>query len=174
MRFQPTLTFKQYRDTCQAVATAKTRGSQGRSWKGYVSLGIACLALGLSLQVPAAREPAFTLFAVLFFCWFFLKLLAKKSKEKCFRRIFLEEQEALNNQVLTIDELGITCVVGHGQITSHHSWEAFTKCIDMFDAYVFLPSPNTFVRVPKEPLSLSEMELILRWSSAIPKTPHGT
>ena len=169
MRFQPTITFEQYRDTCQAVAAAKTKELAKRSWKGYVSLGLICLAVGLSPQIPAARVPMSILFGVLILCWIFSKPLAKRSQEKCLRAIFSEEQGALNDQVLTIDESGISCDVGNGQVTSHHTWKAFNKRIDMSDAYVFLPSPNSFVRVPKEPLSLSEVELVLQWSSSIPK-----
>ncbi len=74
----------------------------------------------------------------------------------------------LNDQVLTIDESGISCDRGNGQAVSDHTWNAFVKSIDMPDAYVFLPSPNTFIRVPKETLPLSELELVWHWSSMVP------
>lgn len=80
----------------------------------------------------------------------------------------MEEQERLNNQILTIDESGICCDEGNGRVISHYTWSAFIKCIDMPDAYVFLPSPNSFVRVPKASLSQAEIELLLQWSGAIP------
>lgn len=168
MRFHPTITFEQYRNTCQAVAAAKPKGVRKRSWKGYVGLGVACLALGLSLQIPAARVPALTVFAILTLCWILSKPLTRRSQESCFRAIFSEEQEVLNDQVLTIDESGISCDRGNGQAVSDHTWNAFVKSIDMPDAYVFLPSPNTFIRVPKETLPLSELELVWHWSSMVP------
>jgi hypothetical protein len=168
MRFHPTITFEQYRNTCQAVAAAKPKGVRKRSWKGYVSLGVACLTLGLSPQIPLARVPALTVFVIFTLCWILSKPLARRSQESCFRAIFSEEQEALNDQVLTIDESGISSDRGNGQAVSHHAWNAFVKRIDMPDAYIFLPSPNTFIRVPKETLPLSELELVWQWSSKIP------
>jgi hypothetical protein len=82
--------------------------------------------------------------------------------------MFSEEQELLNNQTLTVDESGIACDGCNGQATSHHTWKAFIKRIDMPDAYVFLPSPNSFIRVPKEMLPVSDLELVWRWSAMVP------
>jgi hypothetical protein len=168
MRLQPTISFEQYRDTCGAVAAAKPKAVRKRSWKGYVGLGIACLALGLSPQIPAARIPALELLVFVALYSILSKPLARRSQDKCFRTIFHEEQELLNNQVLTIDESGITCDIGNGQATTHHTWKAFKKRIDLPDAYIFLPSPNSFIRVPKELVPLSDLELVWRWSSTVP------
>ena len=52
--------------------------------------------------------------------------------------------------------------------TSHHRWQAFIKRIEMPDAFVFLSSPNHFIRVPKDALSSSDREHILHWSSTVP------
>jgi hypothetical protein len=168
MSFHPTITFEQYRDTCKAVAAAKPNGARKRSWKGYVVLGVACLTLGLSPQIPAARVPALAFIAILTLCWILSKPLARRSQDSCFRTIYSEEQESLNDQVLTVDESGISCNTGDGKATSHHTWSAFIKRIDMPDAYVFLPSPNSFIRVPKEMLTMSELELVLRWDPTVP------
>ncbi|HKN22661.1 MAG TPA: hypothetical protein VJX73_14655 [Terracidiphilus sp.] len=173
MHFRPTITFEQYRNTCQAVVASKDKRVQHRSWKEYVVLGIACLVLGLAPQVPVARVPVFTLYAVGILCWIFSKPLAKRSQEKCLRAVYSEEQEMLNAQVLTISESGISCDRVNGQVTSHYTWQAFIKRIDMPDAFVFLPSPNSFVRVPKEMLSSSECELIWQWSSTVPNCSSG-
>ena len=168
MRFHPTITFEQYRDTCQAVAAAKPKGVRQRSWKGYVGLGIVCLAVGLSPQIPAARIPALTIFVTFALLWIISKPLGRRSQERCFRTMFSEEQELLNNQTLTVDESGIACDGCNGQATSHQTWQAFVKRIDMPDAFVFLPSPNSFIRVPKEILPSSDRELIWQWSSTVP------
>lgn len=172
MRFHPTITFEQYRNTCQAVAAAKPKKVRKRSWKEYMVVAVVCLALGLASQVPAARVPALTLFAVLILCRIFSKPLANRSQERCLRVIYSEEQETLNGQVLTIDESGISCDQANGQATSHQTWRALMRRIDMPDAFVFLPSPNSFVRVPKEMLPLSDRELIWQWSSTVP-TPDA-
>jgi hypothetical protein len=168
MRFHPSITFEQYRNTCLAVKAAKAKRVQQRSWKGYVVLGIVCLVLGLARQVPVARVPAFTLYAAMILCWIFSKPLAKWSQDRCLRAIYSEEQGTLNEQVFTIDESGVSCDQINGQATSHKTWQAFIKRIDMPDAFVFLPSPNSFVRVPKEMLAPSDLELIWQWSSTVP------
>jgi hypothetical protein len=168
MRFHPTITFEQYRDTCQAVAAAKSKVTDKGSWKGYVSMCLVCLALAFAPQLPSARVPALISFAILIFFWIFSKPLARRSRENCLKAIFAEEQEMLNNQVLTVDESGIACDIGRGKAGSHHSWSAFAKRLDLPDAYLFLPTPNSFVRVPKEPLSSSELELIWQWSAKVP------
>jgi hypothetical protein len=168
MRFHPAITFEQYRNTCKAVASAKTKPFQHRSWKEYVVLGIVCLVLGLAPQVPVARVSAFTILAVMILCWISSKPIAKLSQERCLRGIYAEEQERLNHQVFTIDESGIFCDRVDGQATSFHRWQAFVKRIDMPDAFVFLPSPNSFFRVPKELLTSSDRELIWQWSSIVP------
>jgi hypothetical protein len=171
MRFHPTITFEQYRNTYQAVAAAKTKRVQHRSWKEYVVLGIVCFVLGLAPRVPVARVPAFTIYAVMILCWIFSKPIAKRSQESCLRAIYSEEQERLNQQVFSIDESGISCDEVNGQATSHHTWQAFIKRIDMPDAFVFLPSPNSFFRVPKDMLSSFERELVWQWSSTVPTDP---
>ena len=168
MRFHPTITFEQYRDTCLAVTAAKAKQVQQRSWKEYVVLGIVCLVFGLAPQVPVARVPVFTIYAVMILCWIFSKPISKWSRERCLRAIYSEEQERLNQQVFTIDESGISCDQVNGQATSHHTWQAFVKRIDMPDAFVFLPSPNGFFRVPKALLTSSDRELIWQWSSTVP------
>ena len=168
MRFRPTITFEQYRATCKAVAAAKSKAAGNRSWFGSVGLGVVCLALGLSLQIPAARIPALTALAVLALCSILSKPFAKRSQDRCFRTIFSEVQEALNDQGLLIEETGITCDRGNGLAVSHSAWKAFIKRIEMPDAYVFLPTPNSFIRVPKQKLALPEQELVMKWSSTIP------
>ena len=168
MRFRPEISFEQYRDTCLAVVAAKAKGARSRSWKGTVGLVIACLAIGLSPQISEAREPALIVFALFALCWIFSKPLAKRSQDKSFRMIFAEEQEFLNNQIMTIDQAGIACEMGGGKATTHYTWVAFIKRIDLPDAYVFLPSPNSFVRVPKQALPLSDLELVGQWSSIVP------
>lgn len=168
MRFHPTITFEQYRDACQAIAAVKTKRVQHCSWKEYVVLGIFCLVLGLAPQVPVARVPVYTIYAVMILCWIFSKPITKWSRERCLRVVYSEEQERLNQQVLTIDESGISCDQVNGQATSHHAWQAFVKRIDMPDAFVFLPSPNSFFRVPKELLTSSDCELIWQWSATVP------
>ncbi|MGO4518356.1 YcxB family protein [Terriglobus sp. 2YAB30_2] len=168
IRFRPTISFEQYRDTLQAVVAMKPKRVPKRSWPEYVILGVVCLAVGLSPQVPPIRVPTYTMVVVYVLYALFSGLLAKRTREKCLRAIFMEEEAGLNDQVLTIDESGIFSDRGNGQVTAHFAWSAFIKCIDMSDAYVFLPSPNGFVRVPKEPLSQAEVELLLRWSGATP------
>lgn len=133
-----------------------------------VGLGLACLAIGLSPQIPEARVPALVFFVVVALCWIFSKPLAKRSQDKCFRAIFAEEQDVLNDQIMTIDQSGIACDMGGDKVSTHHTWAAFIKRIDLPDAYVFLPSPNSFIRVPKQALPLSDLELVRQWSSIVP------
>jgi len=174
MRFQAKITFDQYKDTCLAVAAAKPgKGNHKKSWKGYVSLALVCLALGLSPQLPGARVPAFVIFSIIVLLGILSKPLARRSQDRCFRSIFSEEEQFLNGQLLTVDESGITCDRIDGQATSHNSWQSLTKRIDTPDAYIFLPSPNSFIRVPKEFLSKSDLELIWKWSSMVPAAENN-
>jgi hypothetical protein len=97
------------------------------------------------------------------------KVLGRRSRDKCIRRFYAEEEPALNDQVLTIDESGISCVQGNGQVTSHHRWTAFAYYIEMPDALIFLPSPNSFIRVPTKVLTPADGQRIREWSSSVPK-----
>jgi hypothetical protein len=168
MRFQPATTFEQFRDTCQAVSSARTKHFRHRSWRENVLLGVVCLVFGLAAQVPVARVAAITLFAVMVLFWILSKPIGKRSRERWLRDLYAEEQTWLNEQVLTIDESGISSDHVNGLVTSHHRWQAFTKRIDMPDAFVFLSSPNHFIRVPKDALSSSDREHVLHWSSTVP------
>lgn len=165
MRLHPTMTFEQYKATYLALMAEKTKVKQNQSWKGYVSIALACLAIGLAPQLPAARTPVFSIFAVFILYSVACKPLARRAQEKCLKAIYDEEQAKLNDQVLTIDESGVSCDQSKGLATSHQTWPAFIKRIDTPDAFVFLPSPNTFLRIPKEHLTLADQQLILEWSS---------
>ena len=111
--------------------------------------------------------PALVFFATVALLWIFSKPLAKRSQDKCFRSIFAEEQDFLNNQLMTIDQSGIAFDMDAGKVSTHHTWTSFIKRIDLPDAYLFLPSPNSFIRVPKQSLSLSDLELVWRWSTMV-------
>ena len=111
--------------------------------------------------------PTLVTFAVIVVCWLICIPLSKRSQRECLRRVFVDEQESLNNQVLNIDESGISCNAGDGLAISHHTWDAFRKRIDLPDAYLFLPTPNSFIRVPKDILPTADLELIWQWSSAV-------
>jgi hypothetical protein len=169
MRLRPTITFDQYKATFRVIAAAKPKVDHKRSWQYYLVLALVCLALGLAPHFPPTRIPAFTLYVALMLCWAFYKPLAKHSQEKCLRRFYDQEQAKLNDQILAIDETGISCNQGDGQAVSHQTWRAFILCIDTPDAFVFLPSPNTFVRVPKTTLTPSEQDLIRQWGLAVPR-----
>ena len=120
------------------------------------------------LLASQLRVPALVFFATVALLWIFSKPLAKRSQDKCLRSIFAEEQDFLNNQLMTIDQSGIACDMGGGKVSTHHTWTSFIKRIDLPDAYLFLPSPNSFIRVPKQSLSLSDLELVWRWSTMVP------
>ena len=167
MRISPTISFEQYRDTCKAVAGAKPKVVRKRSWNQFLRVAVISLLIGISLQIPATRVPALTIFIALILCWILIKPLARRSQDKSYRTIFSEEQGTLNDQILTITESGISCERAGGKVTSHHNWNAFRKRIDMPDAYVFLPSPNSFIRIPKELLTPAQLELVWQWSSSI-------
>ncbi len=168
MRIQPTITFEQFRNTCEAVTAAKGKRVQPYSWKGYLLLGVVCLVLGLAPQVPVARIPALTLDATMILFWIMSKPYSKWCRNRCLRKLYDEEQSMLDGQVLTVDESGIACDLINGHASSHHTWRAFTKRIEMPDAFVFLSSPNHFIRIPKETLPSSDCDRIRQWSSTIP------
>ncbi|MBW8869282.1 MAG: YcxB family protein [Acidobacteriales bacterium] len=169
MRLHPRINFEQYRDSCQALVEVKPQKAPKRSWQEYVILSIVCLVIGISPKIPPLRVPVFTAVGVLILYALFATQRAKGIRERYLRAIFIEEQQRLSNQTLTIDESGISCDEGNGRVTSHYTWNAFIECIDTPDAYLFLPSSNSFVRVPEESLSQSEIELLLQWSGATPK-----
>jgi len=163
MQLRPTISFEQYKATRAAVLSAKLRHK--RSGKDLVVLVIVCLAFGLAVQYPPWRIPALTLLGVWALCWIF----ARFPREKSLKRFYAQEQSKLNDQVLTVDESGICCRRGNGDTVSNYTWAAFIHRIDMADAFVFLPSPDRFVRVPKETLTPAECDLIREWSAAIPR-----
>lgn len=168
MRFQPTISLEQYRDACRAVMAAKPKRPQRRPWKEAIVLTVASFVLVVALQIPVARIVSFTILALLLLFSVICKPLSKWSQERCLRKIYCEEQEKLNGQVLTIDEAGISCDQIDGQATAYYRWPGFTKRMDRPDEFLFLPSPNSFVRIPKERLELSDRELIWQWSSMVP------
>jgi hypothetical protein len=169
MRIQPTITFEQYTATHRVVLAVKPNAAGKRSWRYYLTLAVICLALGIAGQFPPTRVPTWTLVIAMTLCWAIATPLGRRSREKCMRRFFGEEEPTLNDQVLTIDESGISCIRRNGQVTSHHSWNAFIYCIEMPDAMIFLPTPNSFIRVPTELFTPSDDQKIREWSSAIPR-----
>ena len=169
LRFHPTISIEQFRDSCLAVAAVKPKvGRKGRTWKEYVSIALVCLACAPAPQFHAARVPLLTAFAIFLLFWLLARPLARHSYEKSLQSIFSEEQTSLNDQFLTIAESGISCDRGQGKWTSHHTWKAFKARIDMPDAFLFLPSPNSFVRVPKDQLTPAEIKLLIEWSGSVP------
>jgi hypothetical protein len=169
MRIQPTITFGEYFATHRAILAAKPRSAKSDSWRYYLALAIVCLAIGIAAQFPPTRIPTLTLLAAMILFRAVGPVLGKRSREKCMRRFYAEEEPTLNDQVLTIDESGISYVRGNGQVTSHHSWSAFIYCIQMPDALIFLPTPNSFVRVPAKVLTPTDDQKIREWSSAVPR-----
>jgi hypothetical protein len=100
------------------------------------------------------------------------KALVKGSRDRYMRRFYAEEQAMLNDQILTIDESGISIVRANGDVTSHHRWNAFIYRIEMPDAMVFLPTPNTFIRIPVGGLTAAEVQNVREWSAALPMRPE--
>jgi hypothetical protein len=173
MRIQPRITFEQYLATHRAVLAVKSSPVQKRSWRYYLALAVGCLALGIAAQSPLTRVPALFLFVGMILYAVIITALSRRSRNQCMRRIYTEEQPALNDQVLTIEESGITSDRGNGQISLHCRWDAFIYSIELPDAMIFLPTPNTFVRIPRADLSPSDDQRIREWSSGIPRKPVG-
>ena len=169
VQIRPTITLGQYRDALKAVTAAKPKPVQTYLWWHYVILALICLAFGLGIDFRVTRVSALTAYGVMVLIWAVCKPLAKRSRNEYFRRFYADEQATLNDQVFMIDELGIACDETNGKLTSHYTWGAFVSCIDMADAFLFLLSPNRFVRIPKETLSESDRERIEQWSSRIPR-----
>lgn len=169
VQIKPTITCEQYLAALKAVIAAKPKVVRTYLWWEYVILALICLAFGLGVQFRATRIPALTAYAVVVLFVVACKPLTRRSQNNYFRRIYAEEQATLNDQVFTVDELGIACDESNGKLTSHYTWGAFVSCIDMADAFLFLLSPNRFVRIPKETLSESDRERIEQWSSRIPR-----
>ena len=169
VQIKTNITLEQYIAALNAVIAAKPKARRTYLWWHYVILALICLAFGLGIQSDVTRVPALTAYGVMVLIWAVCKPLARRSRNEYFRRSYADEQAALNDQVLTIDESGIGCDEGNGKLTSHYTWGAFVSCIGMPDAFLFLPSPNRFVRIPKGALSESDRERIEQWSSRIPR-----
>jgi len=173
MELRPQISFEQYEAVIGILSASKLKAVQGNSWLNYFSLIVTCLVVGLTPQLFPLRIPAMAIGVFLILVWLLCKPLAKRSRRKQLRLIYDEEQAKLNDQVLTLDASGISCDQSNGELTSHYAWDAFSTRIDMHDALLFLPSPNSFVRVPTAALTISDRELILEWSSHIPMKSMG-
>lgn len=75
MRFHPTITFEQYRDTWLAVAEANPKRARARTWTTNLAVMILCLVVAVLPQISAARVPALAIAALLAFCMIFSKPL---------------------------------------------------------------------------------------------------
>jgi hypothetical protein len=168
MRLEPKLNFSDYKETVRLMAAAKTKSTKEPAWQYYIVLAFACFALGIAPQFPPARIPAFTLYAELALLWLFSKPLLALCRDRGLKRHYADEEARLNDQVLIIDESGISSDQGNGTVTSRFTWQAFMKLIDTTDAFVFLPTPNSFIRVPKKMLTSADQELVRKWSFAVP------
>jgi hypothetical protein len=171
MRLEPKISFAEFRQTCQLLAAAKSKAPKRRSTGYYIVLALVCLTLGLAPEFPPARIPAFTLYAVLALLWLFNRPLSMLCRDRSLKRFYADEEARLNDQILIIDESGISSTQGNGTVSSHFTWQAFIRLIEAADAFIFLPSPNTFIRVPKKMVTSEEQELIKQWSAAIPVAP---
>jgi hypothetical protein len=166
MRVEPKVTFEQFRETYIAVLALKKKTSYGtRWWCVWIGIG---LVMGLVPRMLFGRVAENTILCMLVFYWVIAKLLTSPLRDRRMRAYYIEEAANLNSQIFEIEESGLACAQADSRATSHYSWRAFIKRLDLPDAFVFLLSPNTFIRVPKETLSGSDRELIWSWSSHLP------
>jgi hypothetical protein len=169
MVIHPHISLNQYKATYRAVIAAKPKVAKSRSWRYYVVLAGISLGFGVAVQFKPAQAPVLAICAAALIFSLLCKPLVRQSQEKQLERFYTEEQDTLSNQVITIDESGIFCSSEDERSRSHYDWRAFVYYIDMPDAFVFLPSPNTFVRIPKDLLTPSDDQAIRDWSRALPR-----
>jgi hypothetical protein len=167
VQIKPTITFDQYIATIKAVTSAKPKAVRTYPWWHYAILALICIVFGLGPGFSATRVPALTVCVVMVLYWVASKPLTSWSQNQHYRRVYAQEQALLNDQVLTIDESGIVCDLSKGKGTIRYTWQLFVSCIDLADAYLFLQTPNSFVRVPKETLTQTDKENIEVWSASI-------
>jgi hypothetical protein len=168
MQIRPRITFEEYLATYQAMRAVKPKSNR-RSWRYYTFLLISCLVFGVAVESPPTRIPALSAFGGMLLLVVIRLATVRHSQAKCMRGVFAEEEFALNDNVLTIDDSGISCTRGNGLVGSHYRWAALIYFIEMPDALLFMPTPNSFVRVPKQDLSASDDQKIREWSAVIPR-----
>jgi hypothetical protein len=100
---------------------------------------------------------------------YFLPRYAKRQYRGRLLKLFEVEQKRFNGHPMEIDEAGIRgqCSGEHWLNTYSYGWPAFFRRLDLPDAYLFLYTPNCYIRVPIDCLTESECASLLLWSRQV-------
>ena len=165
------ITYEQYRD---AYAAIKPSPTQLRATQRILTPAVSAFAGIMLIYVPTTRNLFFWMLALYAPLVFAVQRWSRARYDGCLRELFDRNKDAMNGQKMKVDELGISGSGGENAFSYSYKWSAFQRCIEVPDGYLFLPTPDTFVRIPFESLSIEQRRQILVWSSSISHSLRAT
>lgn len=165
MRIESQITFEQYRAALEAMKTPADRRFGTPKWLSVVFIVIFSFSLVILLKLPSTSDDTVTGFIILAVVLFSIHAWCKYRVKSYLRRTYNAQEKQLNGQQMEISEAGISGEWANGDLTYDYKWSAFERCIDLPDAFLFLPNSVSFVRIPKDSLSAEEQQHIRQWGS---------
>lgn len=165
MKVTAYISYEQYRD---AYAALKPAVKKQRSTLQIAALVISTFAVAMLVFIPPTRNIFGWTLAAYGPLAYGLQIWSKAKYDRCLRQLFDRNKNYMNGQKMKIDEYGISGSGADDVFSYSYAWSAFQLCIEMPDGYLFLPTPDTFVRIPSESLTVEQRREILVWSGSVP------
>ena len=124
-----------------------------------------CSAIGLVMHFEPTRVPAFTLLCAYLVFLLTASSYRKRLSRKRLRQFFEEERDRLNGQILHLHAKGVTGTHTGGHYITEETWQAFTRRLDFPEKWLFLRSPDSYLRITKP----ADRQCILDWSAGVPR-----
>ena len=134
------------------------RENRKTRWLNIAFIVIVSLTLTIAIQTSSTEVVGFFLVLALFLV--LLSVWSKRRAKYCLKQTFEVQRKQLNGQVMDIDDSGISGQWENGNAAYQYKWSAFEGFLDLPNEFLFLPNSVSFVRIPKDSLSLDEQQMI--------------
>jgi hypothetical protein len=167
LRIVATISFEQFRTAIVAMRK-KYQPPKKTRWLNIVFIVVASFTIAIAIQTSSAEVIGVSLLLAVFLVA--IGIWSKWRVGYCLKQTYEVQKKQLNGQIMDIDDSGINGQWGNGDSNYQYKWSAFETFLDLPDAFLFLPNPVSFVRVPKESLSFEDQLTIKSWAEKINPT----
>lgn len=162
-----TLSFEQFRAAVLATRKQFTQQNKRTYWLRIVFVIVLSFSIAIAMQTSSEHLGDFLL--VLLILAVLLVIWCKWRSDNCLRKTYEAQKNQLNGQTMRIDESGISGQWKDGGASYQYGWSAFESFLELPDGFLFFPNLVSFVRVPKDSLSLDEQQTLKRWAAQRPR-----
>ena len=127
-------------------------------------LGIFLILLAVFLWfAPGATKGPTLLFNA---AWGLLCLWCPIQYPRKIRKLYQEQASKLSGRMI-LQSTGLDYQRSDGSANAHYAWAAFDLWTDQPDAFLLMPGSTSFVRIPKDHLSLQDQNEVRGWLTPI-------